>query len=186
MKYVRSCDKCQRTKTFPAKPFGTLQPNAIPSQPWEVVTTDMVVGLPSCQGYDSILVVCDRFTKKIHVMPTNIELSAEGAARLYRDNVWRHHGLQHATISDCGPQFASRFMKELNRLLGIKTSLSTAYHPQTDGQTERVNQEIEQFLRLFVNYHQNDWVEWLSIAEFSFNNKIHSATHYSPFYLDNG
>jgi hypothetical protein len=94
--------------------------------------------------------------------------------------------LPEEIISDRGPQFASAFTKELNRLLGIRTSLSTAYHPQTDGQTERVNQEIEQYLRLFVNERQDDWYEWIALAEFTYNNRIHSTTHHSPFELDMG
>ena len=89
-------------------------------------------------------------------------------------------------ISDHGTQFISQFMRELNKLLGIKAAASTACHPQTDGQTEQVNQEIEQYLRLFVNQHQDDWFDWISLAEFSYNNRIHSSTQTTPFLLDNG
>jgi len=89
-------------------------------------------------------------------------------------------------ISDHGPQFASGFMKELNKLLGIDTKLSTAYHPQTDGQTERMNQELEQYLRMFMDYRQTNWPEWLAIAEFSYNNKIQKSIKISPFYANYG
>ena len=117
---------------------------------------DLITGLPDSHGYDAIMVVVDRFTKMIHVIPTNGTVSSEGVARLFWDNVWKLHGLPQRVISDRGPQFASKFMKALNQLLGITTALSTAYHPQTDGQTERVNQDIEQYLCLFVNYQQDN------------------------------
>ena len=107
-------------------------------------------------------------------------------ARLYRNHVFRHHGILRKFIHDRGPQFESNFMKELYKLLGIEGNPSTAYHPQTDGQTKRINQEIEQYLRIFINYHQNDWADWLSLAEFSYNNREQSSTGYSPFYINTG
>lgn len=182
--FIRECLRCQQTKTFPAKPLGLLTPNPIPIAPWENLSVDLIVGLPDSQGFDSILVIVDRFTKMIHALPTMSTITSEGVAKLYRDNVWKLHGLPKSIISDRGSQFASKFMTELNRLLGITTALSTAYHPQTDGQTERVNQDIEQYLRLFVNYRQDDWVDWLSLAEFTFNNRLHSSTNHSPFWLN--
>ena len=184
--YVRGCDRCNRTKTFPAMPVGKLQPNRIPDHRWQIVTTDFITGLPPSRGYNAIWVVVDRLSKRMHAIPTTEEVDSLGLARLYRDHVWKHHGLPEEVISDRGPQFASLFMKELNRLLGIHTALSTAYHPQTDGQTERVNQEIEQYLRLFINERQDDWYEWMALAEFTYNNRIHSATRHSPFELDTG
>ena len=184
--YVRSCDRCNRTKTFPATPVGKLMPNRIPDQRWQIVTTDFITGLPPSRGYNALWVVVDRLSKRMHVIPTTEEVDSLGLARLYRDHVWKHHGLPEEIISDRGPQFASKFTKELNRLLGIHSSLSTAYHPQTDGQTERVNQEIEQYLRLFVNERQDDWYDWIALAEFTYNNRIHAATQHTPFELDSG
>ena len=184
--YIQGCDRCNRTKTYPAAPLGKLMPNRVPDRRWQIITTDFIVGLPPSRGYDAIWVVVDRLSKRMHAIPTTAEVDALGLARLYRDHVWKHHGIPEEIISDRGPQFASTFTKELNRLLGIRTSLSTAYHPQTDGQTERVNQEIEQYLRLFVNERQDDWYEWLALAEFTYNNRIHSATHHTPFELDMG
>ena len=101
-------------------------------------------------------------------------------------DLWKLHGLPETALSDRGPQFVAGFMKELNDILGIKTKLSTAYHPQTDGQTERVNQEVEQYLRLFVSHRQNDWPEWISGAEFAYNNKVHTSTQVSPFFANYG
>jgi len=91
------------------------------------------------------------------------------------------HGLPESIISDRGPQFAAGLMRELNRILGIASKLSTAFHPQTNGQMERVNQELEQYLRMFIDYRQEQWPEWLGTAEFAYNNKVHSSTRTTPF-----
>jgi len=184
--YVKGCDPCNRTKVFPQKPVGKLMPISIPSVPWKSVGADFITHLPESQGHNAILVVNCRFTKRVHFIAAHDETSTIGLATLYRDNVWKHHGLPDEIISDRGPQFASALMKELNKLLGIETKLSTAYHPQTDGQTERTNQELEQYLRIFINHRQTDWVDWLPIAEFAYNNKVHSSTKQTPFFLDTG
>ena len=107
---------------------------------------DFITKLPVVVGKDAVLVVCDRLSKMTHFVATTEGTSAEGLARLFRDNVWKLHGLPESVVSDRGPQFAAELTKELNRMLGIKTKLSTAFHPQTDGQTERMNQELEQYL----------------------------------------
>jgi len=107
--------------------------------------------------------------------------SAEGLARLFRDNMWKLHGLPESIISDRGPQFTAGLMRELNEMLGIKSKLSMAFHPHTDGQTERVNQELEQYLRMFIDHRQEQWPEWLGTTEFAYNNKTHSSTRTSPF-----
>ena len=133
------------------------------------------------KNYNAILTVVDRFTKQIHAIPTSDKLNSEGLAQLFRDNIWKYHGLPKTVISDRGPQFASNFTKELNKILGIHTKLSTAFHPQTNGQTERANQEIEQYLRMFVNQRQDNWPEWLALAEFAHNNRIQASTQTSPF-----
>ena len=131
--YVKGCDRCNRTKTFPAKPAGKLVPTQIPKDIWEIITVDLITGLPESQGYDAILVIIDRLSKLLHALPTTGTVTSEGLARLFRDHVWKHHGLSEQVISDRGPQFVSKFMRELNKILGIKTTPSTAYHPQTDG-----------------------------------------------------
>jgi hypothetical protein len=109
---------------------------------------------------------------------------AEGSARQFRDNIWKLHGLPTRTLSDRGPQFTATFTAEVYRLLGIKAAKTTAYHPQADGQTERVNQELEQYLRLFVSERQDDWADLLPMVEFQYNNHIHSSTQQTPFFLD--
>ena len=109
------------------------------------------------QGYGSILVVVDQFTKMVHFVPTTEKTTTEGLVRLFKDNVWQLHRLSKSIISDRGLQFATGLMKELNELLGIKTKLSMAFHPQTNGQTERMNQELEQYLHMFIDHHQEQW-----------------------------
>jgi len=121
-----------------------------------------------------------------HFVATTEKTSAEGLARLFRDNVWKLHGLPESVVLDRGPQFAAELTKELNRMLGIETRLSTAFHPQTDRQTERMNQELEQYLRFFVDHRQKDWPEWLASAEFAVNNKAYIATKVSPFMANYG
>jgi len=180
-RYVEGCSACQRNKNRTDQPAGKLMPNSIPEKPWTHISADFITKLPLAQGYDSILVVVDRLTKMVYFIPTTEKTSAEGLARLFRDNVWKLHSLPESIISDRGPQFAAGLMRELNEMLGIKSKLSTVFHPQTDGQTERINQELEQYLRMFIDHRQKQWPEWLGIAEFAYNNKAHSSTRTSPF-----
>ena len=184
--YVDGCDKSQRYKNFPQPPAGKLMLPETPTEPWKNISADFIMGLPSAQGFDALLVVVDRAKKQMHMIPTTSEMSALGLAKLYRDNIWRYHGLLNSMISDRGPQFAAELMRELNKLLGIQTKLSTAYHPQMDGQTEQMNQEIKQYLRLFILHQQHNWPEWVTIAEFSYNNKIHASIKVSPFFANYG
>jgi len=125
-------------------------PNSIPEKPWTHILADFITKLPLVQGYDSILVVVDQLTKMVHFIPTTEKTLAEELARLFRDNVWKLHELLESIISDRGPQFAVELMRELNRMLGIESKLSMVFHPQTDRQTERVNQELEQYLKIVI------------------------------------
>jgi len=155
-RYVEGCNACQRNKNRTEQPAGKLMPNSILDKAWSHISADFITKLPLAQGYNSIFVVVDHFTKMAHFVPTMEKTTAEGLARLFRDNVWQLHGLPESIISDRGPQFAVGLMRELNGLLGILTKLSTAFHPQTDGQTdgqtERMNQELEQYLRMFIDH----------------------------------
>jgi len=180
-RYVEGCDACQRNKNHTEQPAGKLMPNSIPEKPWMHISADFITKLPLAQGYDSILVVVDQLTKMVHFIPTTEKTSAKGLARLFRDNAWKLHGLPESIISDKGPQFAAGLMRELNEMLGIKSKLLTVFHPQTDGQMERVNQGLEQYLRMFIDHRQEQWPEWLGTAEFAYNNKAHSSTRMSPF-----
>jgi len=129
-------------------------PNTIPEKPWKHISADFITKLPLAQGYDTILVVCDHFSKMVYFIATTEKMSAEGLTRLFWDHVWKLHGLPESIVSDKGVQFAAGMMKEVNNLLGIQTKLSTAYHPQINGQTERINQELEQYLRVFIDHRQ--------------------------------
>ena len=181
-RYVEECDNaCQQNKNCIKQPAEKLMPNSIPEKPWMYILADFITKLPLAQGYNLILVVVDRLTKIVHFILTTERTLVERLAQLFRDNVWKLHGLPESIISDWGPQFAAGIMQELNRMLGIKSKLSMAFHPQTDGQTERVNQELEQYLRIFTNHRQEQWPEWLGTAEFAYNNKVHSSTWTSPF-----
>jgi len=161
-------------------------PNAIPEKPWSHISADFITKLPLAQGYNTILVVCDHFSKMAHFIATTEKTSVEGLAKLFQDHVWILHGLPESIISDRGVQFVAGMMKKLNNLLGIQTKLSTAYHPQTDGQIERINQELEQYLRVFIDHRQEQWPDWLGIAKFMYNNKIYVATKTSPFKANYG
>jgi Integrase zinc binding domain/Integrase core domain len=185
-KYVDGCSKCQRNKVFPQKPQGELRPHNSPDRPFQKITMDFITDLPESQGYNSIMAVVDRFGKRAYFIPCHKTIKSEGVAKLFRDNIWRHEGFPETIISDRDSKFVSEFTVELNKLLGIKQNISTAYHPETDGQTERLNQEIEAYLRIFINWHQNDWSSWLPTAEFAYNNRIHSAIGRSPFNVTKG
>ena len=115
-----------------------------------------------------------------------MNISSEGIAKIYRDEIWKLHGVPRMILSDRGPQFTSKFMEEFTKVLGTKRKLSTAYHPQTNGQMERINQEIGMFLQHYVNYQQDNWTDWLATAEFSYNNKKHMVTRRTPFELNFG
>ena len=185
-RYMEGYDACQQNKNRTEQPAGKLMPNSIPDKAWMHIPADFITKLPLAQGYDSILVVVDWFTKMAHFVPTTEKTTAEGLARLFRDNVWQLHGLPESIISDRGPQFAVGVMRELNEMLGIKTKLSTVFHLQTDGQMERMNQELEQYLQMFIDHCQAQWLEWLGMAEFAYDNKVHSGTKVLPFEANNG
>ena len=160
--------------------------NSILEKPWSHISADFITKLPLVQGYNSILVVVDRLMKMVHFIPTMEKTSAEGLARLFRDNIWKLHGLSESIISDRGSQFATGLMKELNKILRIENKMSTVFYPQTDRQTKRINQELEQYLRMFVDHKQEQWPDWLGMAEFTYNNKMHSSTKTSPFKVNYG
>src|SRR5258705_5790484 len=147
---------CNQTKTFPMQKVGKLIPNKVPDRCWQVISIDMIRELLDSKGYNAILVVVDRLSKQIHAIPTVTSLDSARVTRLLLEHIWHHHGLPEEVISDCGSAFISNFSCELTALLGVKLTPSTSYHPQTDGQTEHMNQEIEVYLQVFVS-HCHSW-----------------------------
>jgi len=136
---VDGCNACQRYKNQSEVPAGKLMLNAIPEKPWSHISADFITKLPLAQGYEAILVVCDRFSKMAHFVATTEKTSAEGLVKLFQDHIWKLHGLPKSIVLDRGVQFTVRMMKELNNLLDIQMKFSMAYHPQIDRQMERVN-----------------------------------------------
>ena len=184
--YVSSCEHCARIKHSTHKPYGLLQPLDIPDRPWKSITMDFIVKLPPSHGYDAIWVICDRMTRAAHFIPIQETMDAPELARLYLDRVFRHHGFPQAIISDRGSIFVSSFFTQLMKICGVKMKPSTAFHPQTDGLTERTNQTLETYLRAYCSYQQDDWVDYLALAEFVFNNTLNSSTQQTPFFANIG
>jgi transposase InsO family protein len=183
-RWVRNCHTCRRINPARDARQGVLRPLPIPERAWQDISMDFISHLPSSQGYDAILVVVCRLTKMRHFIACKGTCDAEDTARLYLRDVWKLHGLPRTIVSDRGPQFVAQFWKQLNKQLSTDLRLSTAYHPETDGQTERMNASLEQYLRAYVSYLQDDWAEWLPLAEFAANSQKSETTGASPFFAN--
>ncbi len=188
-RYIRNCYVCQRSKAPRDKSNGLLHPLPIPDQRWRDIALDYVTGLPGSYGSNAILTVICRLSKERHYIPCSTDdegTTAEKTVELLLQWVYRTHGLPNFIVSDRGTQFTSILWKSLCKRLGISLRLSTAYHPQTDGQSERANQDVERYLRSFCSYMQDDWSKWLPMAEFADNNALSSATNMTPFFMNKG
>ena len=183
--FVKGCVPCQRSKPAHGATAGKLQPLPVPEALWEDISMDFVGPLPRTpRGYDFILVVVDRLSKMAHFLPCTQNITAEQLARLLEARIFAVHGMPKSIVSDRGPQFMNAWISDLYKRLGTKQTPSTAYHPETDGQTERVNRVLSEMLRHFVNKSTYDnWDENLPLAEFAHNNAKSSATGYSPFFI---
>src|SRR5579862_7939740 len=186
-KHVRTCEVCQRAKVPRHRPYGELQSLPIPDRPWKSVSMDMITGLPpsvdgNSKAHDAILVVVDRFTKMAKYFPTQKTLDAAGLANLFYKRIICSFGTPWSIVSDRASLFTSQFWSSLCFYMKARRQLSTAFHPQTDGQTERQNQTLEHYLRCYIGNRQDDWVEWLEQAEFAYNNSVHASTGRTPFY----
>src|SRR3954470_10517443 len=185
--YVKSCDSCQRIKASQQVPAGLLQPMPTPAQPWESVSMDFIVQLPKTKnGHDAIVVFVNMFSKMVHFVPMKSNATAPDVAQLFFNNVFRLHGLPKVIVSDRDAKFTSKFWQSLFQTLGTKLAMSTAFHPQTDGQTKRTNQTLEDMLRAFTNYRQDNWDSQLAAAEFACNNAPNQSTGLSPFHMTQG
>lgn len=173
--WVRQCQVCQQAKHERTVPGGLLQPLPVPDRPWKDITMDFIDGLPKSEGFEVILVVVDRFTKYAHFLPLKHPYTAQSVAAVFIDTIVRLHGVLAFIVSDRDKVFTSSFWKKLFTKIDTKLCYSTAYHPQTDGQSERVNQCLEQYLRCAVHDSPARWKRWLPMAEFWYNSSYHTS-----------
>uniref|UniRef100_A0A3B3SKT7 Gypsy retrotransposon integrase-like protein 1 n=1 Tax=Paramormyrops kingsleyae TaxID=1676925 RepID=A0A3B3SKT7_9TELE len=184
--FVQACPVCARAKTNNQPSPGGLHPLPVPRRPWSHIALDFITGLPESEGKNAILTIVDRFSKAVHLVALAGLPSAKTTAELILEHVVRLHGFPRDIVSDRGPQFTARFWKAICRLINSTCSLSSGYHPQTNGQTERTNQQLERYLRCFVADRQRSWARYLIWAELSHNHHTSSATGLSPFEVCNG
>ncbi|KAG5719025.1 hypothetical protein E4T56_gene20411 [Termitomyces sp. T112] len=184
--FLGACEPCLQAKVPRHRPHGLLKPLPDGRRPWSSISMDHIVELPDSEGFDAILVVVCRLTKQALFIPCHTTDTALDFAKLFLKHVFSKHGLPDDIVSDHRPLFVSHFWQSLCKALEIKTSLSTAYHPETNGQTKHVNQTLEQYLCLYINYLQNNWHAELPLTKFTYNNTPHSATRVSPFYANKG
>ncbi|SOV09809.1 uncharacterized protein UDID_19474 [Ustilago sp. UG-2017a] len=184
--FVDSCETCRCIKAVRHKPYGHLKSLPVPPHPWSSISMDLIEQLPPSSDFTAILVVVDRLTKMAIFVPTTNELDAPKLAKLFLHHVYSKHGLPTSIVSDRGSEFTSHFWHSLSTLLGIENHFSSAYHPQPDGQTECINQVLEQFLRGYSNHLQTDWSNLLPLAKFSYNNAEHASTQLTPFFTNYG
>ena len=183
--YIKGCTKCQAGKNQPNKSKPPLFPISSDTytMPFTSIAMDFIVKLPLSDSYDTILTITDTFSKASIFIPCNETINAEQTAKLYATYILPHYGLPHRIISDRDPRFTSVFSRELCRTLGISQNISTAYHPQTDGQSERTNQRLEQYLRIFIDYHQQNWASLLPLAQYALNAWPNATTKKALFEL---
>jgi hypothetical protein len=181
-KHVAECDTCHRMKASHLKSTSVLQPFSIPMWKWDDISMDFIVGLPlTARKKKSIWVIVDRLTKTAHFFAVHTTYSVQQYAELYMDQIVRLHGIPKTIISDRGTQFVARFWEQLHECLGTKLIRSSRYHPQTDGQTERINQILEDMLRASILHFDKSWDKCLSLAEFSYNNSYQASLKMAPF-----
>ena len=185
--YVNSCGKCSTNKPTTQRPQGLLQTLPIPTTPWEVISMDFMVALPTTsEGWDAMFVVVDTLTKMAHFIPTKTTPTAKDTAHLFFDHIFRYHGLPKKIISVRDSKFLSHFWKSLFQACGTELAMSTAYHPQTDGQTECMNRMLEEALRSYINPDQTDWNKHLTAIEVAYNSSHQESTQKTPFELNDG
>lgn len=185
--YLQSCDSCQRFKSSTQAPLGLLQPQEPPSRPWQSISMGSITPLPlTARGHNGLLVIKDHLSKMIRLAPTEPETSAKRVAQLFHDHVYRNFRHPEDIICDQDRIFMSQFWRGLLDKISVKIRPSSAYHPQTDRQTEVMNKKIEETLRCYENHDQSKWDKYLTNAEVAYNHSINSVTTYSPFYLTNG
>ena len=184
--FCKSCGKCQTNKTNMLKPQGFLHSLPIPDKPWQSVGMDFMGPLPRSLGNDYLLVIIDQLTSQVHLVPTTMRVTAKEVAWLFFKEVMRLHGVPESIVSDHNTKFTSMFWCELHRLMGTKLLMSTAFHPQMDGATERANHSIGQILRMIINDDQKNWADKCQMVEFALNSSVSATTGFTPFELKQG
>ncbi len=184
--FVSTCDLCQRTKIDRTRRQGHLEPLPTPPRPWASVSMDHITDLPESLGYNRILVIIDRYSKFGIFLPANDTDGAIGTARHANRHVFSVYGYPEVVISDRGGEFNNQFTRDLFRLTGTRVALTSSHRPQGDGQTERTNAVLEEYLRAFCSYQQDDWADLLATAQFAYNNSHHSSIGMTPFFCNNG
>jgi hypothetical protein len=179
--WVRSCETCQCNKTETLRPAGVLQPLVVPSQVWADISMDFIEGLPKVGGKSVILTVVNRFSKYAHFIALGHPYTAASVARAFFDDIVRLHGFPASIVSDRDPVFTGHVWRDLFRMAGVKLRVSTAFHPQTDGQSEVVNKVIAMYLRCVIGDHPRAWVDWFGWAEYCYNTSYHSALRATLF-----
>jgi len=181
--FVKSCETCMRNKKSRHRKFGLLQPLDVPERPWKSIEIYFLCGLPPSKANTVIMVVVDRFSKMIHLIPFKDIPNSVQTAKAFINNIYKLHGLPYDIITDRGSQFTSELWQEFLFLLNIKSKIATTDHHETVGQVERCNSYIEQYLRCFSrSFYHDDWVDFLLLAEFAYNNSIHLSTNETPFF----
>src|SRR5260370_39669345 len=183
LQFCRTCDICQKIKLDLGGNKGLLRPHKVPQLPWDVVSLDLITGLPRSQGQDAILVVLDKLTKYALYIPTVTTLSQEGFTSLFVQQVVQWFGLPLEMIADRDAHWAKSFWASIAEHLRLRVLLSTSHHPQHDGQTERQNQTLEIALHAYTAGLKTDWAKWLPALAFAYNSTLQSSTGYSPFFL---
>lgn len=189
-KYCESCATCKRSKPSNQKPYGLLNPLTVPTRPWEKIGIDFVGPIPESKNRDgsfnSITVIIDLLTAMVHLVPSRVDYTARQVAELVFEHVYKLHGLPSAIVSDRDVLFTSAFWQHLHSLLGTKLRMSSAYHPQSDGSTERANRTVTQMIRQCIHKTQKDWVSKLPGIEFAINMARSQSTGFAPFFLNSG
>ena len=182
VEYIAKCFECQQVKTEHQHPVGLLQPLPIPRWKWEIISLDFIIGLPRNQNQnDSIMVVVDKLSKAAHFIPVNTTYKASNIIDIFMKQIFHLYGIPKVIISDGDPKFTGNLWKSLFKGLNTTLNFSTSFHPLTDGKTERVNQILEDMLRMYVREQPGKWEDYIHLVEFSYNNHYQDSARYNPF-----
>ena len=184
--FCLSCVLCKRNKKPQHKPYGLLKPLPVPLRPWHSISMDFIPELPLSGGYNNILVIVNRASKQGIFIPCTNKITSSDLAMLFLIHVFSKHGVPSHVTCDRGKEFISAFFRSLGELLNMELHFTSGYHPEADGQTERANQTLEQYIRMYTSYQQDDWDRLLPLAEFAYNNAPNASTGVSPFFANKG